>query len=137
MKTLDQRILDAKRELSNWRKEVDTLEQEKFEIEEKPRLNSMVGKCFKTTNNFSCPKEPEDYWFLYSMIVGVKGQHFCANKFQKDKNGRVEFWFDYYSYENLLGEEITKDEFKKEFDKVISYVKNLSEQEVSDIGSDE
>jgi hypothetical protein len=124
MKSLDQKIIDAKKELEDCRREVSALEDEHYKKYEEPRLKKMIGKCYKTTNNYSCPESPEDYWFLYTKIIKVEDKHLIANRFQMDKYNRVEFFISEYVYENILGEEIDEKEFTKEFKKVINFVQS-------------
>lgn len=52
---------------------------------------ALLGKCFKTRNNYSCPQSPRDYWWLYVRVTKVSGSSVYIRSIQKDKNGAVRY----------------------------------------------
>lgn len=49
----------------------------------------LLGKCFKYRNNYSCPKKPSDYWWLYVRVGKVDGNVLSGLEFQVDKYGEI------------------------------------------------
>lgn len=55
-----------------------------------PRFKSMVGTHWRYRNSYSCPKGPEDYWFVYRRIDSLnKSGEVTYSEFQCDKDGKV------------------------------------------------
>lgn len=50
---------------------------------------ALVGRCFKYRNSYSCPKEPSDYWWMYTKVVSVGEYWPVALEFQTDKDGQI------------------------------------------------
>lgn len=65
--------------------ERNRLRDEKVEAESL----AFVGKCFKYRNCYSCPKEPSDYWWMYTKVVSVGEYWPVAFEFQTDRDGRI------------------------------------------------
>lgn len=68
--------------------QVELWEIEKQEAEERNR--SLIGKCFKYRNSYSCPQEDKDYWWMYMKVSGVSGTSLRVWRFQTDKYGKVD-----------------------------------------------
>lgn len=85
---------------------------------------ALLGKCFRTRNNYSCPETDDDRWWLYARVVGIKDGHLEVTKFQNDKKGRLTVENrDFYSAYSLDGyEEITTTEFMAAWDAFVSAV---------------
>ena len=82
--------MERKQELQNI---VAQARQELGKIEDKESYDrdiKYVGKYYKIRNNYSCPKEEKDYWWLYRMIFGMDEndslRHF---EFQKDSDEKI------------------------------------------------
>lgn len=52
-------------------------------------MKPLVGKCFKYRNNYSLPKKPSDYWWLYLKIIAAKDGSAITFEFQTDQYGKV------------------------------------------------
>lgn len=76
---------ELQRIIAEARNELDEIE----EAEARLSATEFVGRCFKYRNSFSCPKGPEDRWWVYAKVLDSEGG---ALQFQRDKNGmwRVE-----------------------------------------------
>lgn len=84
--------LDKKRKaLQKLRKEVLELEYAESVRAHYPRVAKLVGKHFKVRNSYSCPRGPEDYWFVYRTLVlaDKKEGHGTWHEFQVDKDGQL------------------------------------------------
>lgn len=97
-----------------------------------PEFKKLEGKCFKVKNNYSCPEEDTDYWWLYKKVTEIKPEfvydtrgngvacHYNGFSFQMDKNGDISVIKEDYGYVHCLGDEISNEEFEEAF-------KNLKE----------
>lgn len=47
-----------------------------------------VGRFFRGSNNYSCPKDATDYWPWYFKCTGNEGRFVKGFSFQRDKYGR-------------------------------------------------
>jgi len=81
-----------------------------------PQLRAQyVGMCFKSRNSYSCPEEPEDYWWCYQKVISIDGVYdFNILQFQTDKYGKMSI-DEMSGYESYLGESISHDEFQSAF----------------------
>jgi hypothetical protein len=80
--------MDRKEEL---RKIIQVARDELITIEEAESIlenENIVGKCFKYRNSYSCPTQEEDYWWIYSKVIGLTDDG-CLRvwHFQKDRSG--------------------------------------------------
>lgn len=82
MKTLT----DLRAESDSLRKKICQLE----EMELAPKRKALLGKCFKYRNCYSLPEKPSDYWFLYLRVMAISGSTAICQKFQIDKDGKLE-----------------------------------------------
>ncbi len=84
---------------------------------------SFLGRFFKTRNNYSCPKKPSDYWWLYAKVVCVKSG-IKATSFQVDCNGRIEIrQNDYFMSNTLLSyTEISQLQYEKAWLKCLEQI---------------
>lgn len=73
-----------------------------------------VGKYFKYRNSYSLPQTPDDYWWLYSHVVGIsKDGMMEVTTFQNDKRGRIEIEMRACGTDATLGEEIDQSEYEE------------------------
>lgn len=85
-----------------------------------------IGRCFKSRNNYSCPEEDGDFWWVYYRVIDVnqEGYYSCVY-FQTDKYGRLEASVDFRNYIYEDWEEITKNEYDVAVEKHISSVEKM------------
>ena len=109
-KTLDQKLADAAVALDKARREFNRLSDLKTISDNR----SLLGKCFRFRNCYSCPEGPGDYWFLYSRVDHLdEGGSPCGISVQKDMDGRITIQANDRVY--ITGaEEITASKFNKE-----------------------
>jgi len=77
--------------------------------EEEAKNTAFVGRCFKATNNYSCPENDEDYWYTYCRVTSaVDGLHVL--RFEIDKYGVATVYPNEFFMANTLEEweEITE-----------------------------
>ena len=75
--------------------ETDMAEFHKITEAETQEANSLlIGKCYKYRNSYSLPEEPDDYWWVYTLIVGAEGSSLKVFRFQTDRNGTIEIETD-------------------------------------------
>lgn len=56
--------------------------------EARKESTSLIGRCFKYKNCYSCPDKPSDYWWMYIKVVGAS--HWPKTfEFQTDKYGHL------------------------------------------------
>lgn len=85
-----------------------------------------IGRCFKCRNNYSCPEEDSDFWWVYYRITDVnKDGYYSCIYFQTDKYGRQEVSIDVRNYIYDDWKEITSEEYKIAVEKYISGVEKL------------
>lgn len=128
----------SKKELQKQLNEIE--EQELSEIIDihYPEFKKLEGKFFKYKNNYSCPDSPKDYWFMYSKVIKITRddirEGFGDNKamsscevmsFQTDKDGKVFIDKCKATYTHLLGNEISKKIFDREWAKMINSITSL------------
>lgn len=101
-----------------------------------PEFKKLEGKCFKYKNSYSLPENESDYWFKYIKILKIEKENInkrnqeilCTCKtfsFQKDKYGEIKINPNDNDYVHFLIKnniEITNDEFKKEYNKLLNDV---------------
>ena len=101
----------------------NTARQRMYEIESEARAaesRALVGRAFRYLNNYSCPETKKDYWWLYTLVVGVtEDGQLSAVRFQRDKHGRVDVERT-TTYVHTLGVEITRAEFAKAWKRLSS-----------------
>lgn len=100
------------------------------EIEYQERIDThkqYVDKYFKFRNNYSCPKEESDYWWMYIYVNNLDENGFLIGiTFQTDSEGKITIEEDNRISSNLLYEEIAKDEFVTEFKNFLGNISSLS-----------
>lgn len=58
--------------------------------EEEAANRALMGKCYRTRNNYSLPEKASDYWWLYTKVVGLsKDRSLQTLSFEDDKRGRL------------------------------------------------
>jgi len=84
-------------------------------IETQERNRSLVGRCFKYRNSYSCPEKPSDYWWMYTKVMKLKGANIICWQFQTDRDGKIEIEFARSYYNHMVGDqvEISESEFNK------------------------
>jgi len=98
---LEQQIQDLYRELGEIRDE-----------ENARNSAHLLGKCFRVTNNYSCPETDDDYWQLYSRVISIDGGALKVMTFQDDKQGRLSVEMETYVTQSLSHyTEISEKEF--------------------------
>jgi hypothetical protein len=92
------------------------------EAETEAANQALLGKCFKTRNNYSCPEKPSDYWWLYVKVTEIDGAALKCLRFQIDKGGRIDIEPGaFYASWGLNGyTEIKPAEFNKALSKTMS-----------------
>lgn len=84
------------------------------QIEEAARAEqsrALVGRAFRYRNCYSMPENDADYWWMYSLVVGVSDVGgLLVVRFQQDRDGKLEVE-RCAAYESTLGEEISRDCF--------------------------
>lgn len=81
-----------------------------------PLTAGFLGRCYRFRNNYSCPKNKSDYWFLYAKVTGVDGRSLTLFQFQRDKDGRSSVEPDNSRFWGMEGyEEISHHEFHKQW----------------------
>lgn len=111
---LQQTIAAARRKLSK----IETAENY-------AEAKQLLGKCFKTRNNYSCPEKPSDYWWLYCRIIKVdKDADMRGFKFQTDKRGAIFIDPNEYVFRHMNGwQEISLAEYKQALSKLQDKIK--------------
>lgn len=93
-------------ELNRLRKEAGVIHQRISAIEASDRVaqgKTLVGKCFKYRNCYSCPEKPSDFWWSYTVVTAIDDHGWLTLlSFQSDKNGRVEIKTDVLMYSGYL-----------------------------------
>jgi hypothetical protein len=114
-------ILEAK--IFNLRQELNKI----TDAEDDAENAALVGRFFKTQNNYSCPKKKSDYWTLYVRVTsstdGLKGI-----TSQVDKDGRVSINPDeFYVARTILShEEITAGEYAEAWTKMMKKIQGYA-----------
>jgi hypothetical protein len=119
--------MDRKTELQ---KIIKNCREELYTIEHKEQFESirlLVGKYYKFKNSYSCPKNAEDYWWLYEKIEGIdKDDDLYGFEFQTDKYGDINIKRKIFTYPNMDNWiEITEEEFRSEWKKVVKIINSL------------
>ena len=97
--------------------------------EERKRLQNLAEKCFIYKDNcFSCPSSLKDYWDVYYKILDVTNNNcLMCLEFQTNKYGHITIEMKPILKECLENDKkiisITKEEFEKEFAKVLNKIK--------------
>ena len=122
--------MNKKEELKKQLAEIEKQERQSLIEAEYPKFASLIGKCFKRRDSYSCPKKPSDYWFSYSKIISITQNDKVLSScivvtFQTDKDGVFKINPHYYTYVHILGEEININEFNEAFDKAVNGIKKI------------
>lgn len=135
--------MNEKEELLQQLAEIENQERKQLIKAEYPKFKQLIGKCFKFKNSYSCPVKKSDYWYAYSKIVsirpddlylgGISGNEVLSRcktiTFQKNIYGSISINPNNYdTYVHCIGEEISIDEFNKEFDNIVNIVNGLKQQ---------
>ncbi len=107
---------ELQRQLKALHEELNTI----IDAENEKRDALFVGRCFKTRNNYSCPKSEKDYWWLYLKVLRADTGLYCL-RFQIDCNGRIEIDPDAYMTSNSLDSytPIKPAEFEKAWNRCV------------------
>ena len=91
-------------------------------------VQSLVGLCFRTRNNYSCPEKPSDYWWLYVRVLRVDGGALRGLRFEVDKNGTVRVDKDgFYMVRTLEDyERISPDEFDRQYARMLRHLEKAN-----------
>lgn len=83
-------IEQKKAALQSLRAQIDELENDEWLKTEYPALKKLEGRHFRIRNCYSCPRGPEDYWWLYRTLVKVtRERSIVVNDFEVDKDGQL------------------------------------------------
>lgn len=128
-KKLKQREKKLRAELKSIEEKLNT----DFEKKKYPAFKKKYeGKYFKTSNSYG----GDERWWLYTWVTEIKPNdiyriHNGVNcsctvfSFQTTPSKNVEIEQDRHTYVNLLGQEITKQEFEAAWDEMMVGVKNI------------
>lgn len=87
-------VENRKEEIEQELAKLYALKHELNEIEdaEQKEINkTLIGKCYKYRNNYSCPESDSDYWYIYARMIRIDEDGLLvAVRFQIDRNGRIE-----------------------------------------------
>jgi hypothetical protein len=88
------------------------------DAERRAKGASLIGRCFRYRNCYSCPQSEADYWWLYLRVTDMNEHGSLQGwSFQTDKDGRVSVW----AREHILSELVSSDGYKEipqaEFDR--------------------
>ena len=113
---------------------IDEQLEELVSIEHYPYFQSLIGKCFKSRNSFSGPK---DGWWAYEKIIDIKPDdvywsepagrlcHCRVLRFETYSNGQISIETKRDTYTHSVGDEITEKEFNKEWNKLVGRIESL------------
>jgi hypothetical protein len=106
-------MLDEKAELNATLAEARDRLREIERQERQGTSQQLVGKCYRFRNSYSCPEGPQDYWPLYSRILGVDEDANCVVlQFQTDRDGDCRINRESRSPDSgCFGVEIARDEY--------------------------
>lgn len=102
-----------------------------------------VGKYFKLRNSYGASGSP---WFMYVRVDSIESGNiiiyshdnvqasFKGVSFQADCNGKIMIDTEYFSYANIIGEEITEDEFRTAWNELQEKLKAIIKTEEATIG---
>jgi len=119
--------MKRKKELENI---IAQASQELSEIQEKESYDrgiQYVGKYQKIRNNYSCPEEESDYWWLYRMIFKIDEENNLKHfEFQKDSYGQIFIKQDEYAriYDGWI--DISADEFWEQWESLQREINQIS-----------
>lgn len=102
-------------ELGRIRRAIDKIET----VESLATNKTYLGKCFKYRNNFSCPKKPSDYWWLYTEVISFDADCLHVWSFQTDARGEIYINSKEQQFAPMNGHvEIKKSEFETAWKKL-------------------
>lgn len=85
---------DDSERLTHLKEQRSKLTQEIYDIEtdeEIKKNQEFVGKYFKYRNSYSCPRSPEDYWWMYARVDRLNKSGIPVGvTFQTDSDGKIE-----------------------------------------------
>lgn len=108
---------------------LETLQQQERSINQKlNRLRDaerrqanvdLVGRTFRSHNNYSCPEKRSDYWWLYGKVTDIDSSGYLkVMMFQTDKYGSITIKFDQHRYNMSDWEPISETKFKEAWQKL-------------------
>lgn len=107
-------------------KQAEPINKELSEIKDKRARKDwekMVGKCFKFRNSFGSGEK----WWLYEKIVGFNEDGLITLIAQKDSHDHIEIEKrTSYGYHHSGDIKISKEEFDREFQKLLSEILALT-----------
>jgi hypothetical protein len=104
---------NLKKLVAEYVKQLNEVREKVRVLEEVPKAEALVGKCFKYLNNYGSNEQ----WWLYTKVVRAKDGDIWIDTFQEDFYEKIEFEFDMaagsYSYTGNSGRIlITEGEYK-------------------------
>lgn len=127
---MSKRTVEIKEEIEKLSERVIMLRNELREIEGIEKLPNLskkyLGKYFKYRNSYSCPENENDYWFVYSHIVGISNDcDLIVNSFQTDKYGKITIQIKKEIPESVIGVPCTPKEFILQYEKMLKNIKEI------------
>lgn len=96
------------------RAEITAKIEEIEEAEASKTTSELLGKCYRTQNNYSCPESDDDYWWLYSKVVATDGRALTVFQFERTSLNEALVRPEQHRYWSMDGhEEISESEFRK------------------------
>lgn len=90
------------------RLELSAIDDEKW-VGENAKI---VGRFFKSKNNYSCPEGDPDYWDTYIAVIDMdESGRLEIARFQIDKYGKINMGKEFCGRKFFFDEEITREEF--------------------------
>jgi hypothetical protein len=65
-------------------------------IEDVPKAQALVGKCFKYPNSFGCNSK----WWIYIRVLSAEDTEVTTDEFEENSNGQIEFNYNCERYYN-------------------------------------
>ena len=101
----------------------------KFQYEDAikiPKFKKFIDKCFRYKNSYSCPEKPEDYWWVYSRVMGLDETALIVDSFQQDSFGKITIRLGENKYETVtLGEEIDLKYYLRQKEGLMTKIEGL------------
>jgi len=112
--------------------EIEGLVQKRSALAAKAKLKenkALVGKCFRSRNNYSCPEKRSDYWFIYRRVDGLtKDGDLRIFTFECDKFGEVRIKKDDFAMHiGSSWDEISEGKFFREYEAILKKVNSFKE----------
>lgn len=127
----------TKEELQKQLNKIAIAEEKEMIAKHYPEFKKFEGRYFKQRNNYSCPKKPSDYWFMYTKITEINPKdvydtrgngvacYFKGWTFQTCRDGHISINKEKHGYIHGLGKEITEKEFNDAWNTMIDKINSL------------